>query len=160
MDNLLTLAYNIIIKLENRDRIEIGYSKMNQQLYEEIPIFVRLLKQYANNPENFLKLLTDIYKHWGQFLSKEINKDIQNYNTLFNSIKIMELDKQRSLIEFAMQHPANIKAREDEINSLTSNLENMFSAPSELANIFSKTSISKNPVIKGISKRKYPRRNK
>lgn len=158
MDDLLTLANLIIFKLDQKN-IELGYTMMNQQLYDEIPKFSKLLKQNSNKPEYFLKLLSDIRIHWGNYLSKDIIKDLQKYSTLFNNIKLIEMDRQRSLMELAMQHPDNIKARENEMNILTSGLENMFSPQSELADLLNKTSISKRQT-KGISKHKYPRRNK
>lgn len=158
MDDLLTIANNIIFKLDQRN-LELGYKFMNQQLYDEIPKFLNLLKANSNKPEYFLKLLSDINMHWGRYLSKDVSNDIQKYSILFNNLKLIELDKQRSLMELAMLHPEIIKAREDEMNILTSGLANMYSSQSELADLLNKTSISKRQT-KGISKHKYPRRHK
>lgn len=160
MDELYQLANKITISLD-RQNLEIGYDRMNETLYDEIPRFVNLLKQYSNKPEDFLRLLGDIYSHWGAFLSKRLISDIKKYSNLINNLKMIEIEKQRELMELAMQHPSNIKAQEEEMNLLSGSLENMLSSTSDLADLLGNTSIGKKPVSRGparggVSKQKRP----
>lgn len=158
MDSLLFLGEEIIHKLDAKNIMDIerGYSRMNDILMNEIPKFVSILKQYKRQPEYFLNLLGDIMNHWGNFLSNDVKKDFKNYNQTFNYVKAMEIENQKKLMEYAMSHPANIKAQQEELDALADDLGDLFSSTSDITKSLNKMGLSSKD--RPISKRKLPRK--
>ena len=153
MDTLYASAQNIISVLDFRtlNDLDKAYSRMNDQLFSEIPIFVSMLKKYKNRPDDFAKILNDVIIHWGNFLNKPTHKLIELYFQTYNVVKHNEMLAQQRLMQLASEHPLNVSAARNEINELADELSDMMSGTAGL---------TKGLRSVGIAKRKYPKKNK
>lgn len=138
-DALFSTASKIISKLDPKkiDDLELGYSRMSEQLNNEIPKFVDMLKMYSRNPEAFAKIGGDVLSYWKDFINSSVKKDFKEYNDLLNRFRVQEFERQQSLMQLAMQHPSTLRAQKEEMDELTGDLADMLSSTSDLSQALS-----------------------
>lgn len=95
-----------------------GFTEVSDQLNNEIPQMVLQLRNYYGDNRAFYDILLQIRNRWGPIFTKQLQLDISAFTTDY----LNELQKLEDLIKFAEIHPDVVKAKKQEIDSLTDDL--------------------------------------
>lgn len=121
-----------------------GFTEVSDQLNGEIPQMVLQLRNYYSDDRSFYDILLQIRNRWGPIFTESLNVDISSFTTGY----LNELEKLEDLIKFAEIHPDVVKAKQQEIDSLTDDLAILMDPFANIIKGIKRTSINPRLTIK------------
>lgn len=121
-----------------------GFTEVSDQLNNEIPQMVLQLRNYYGDDISFYDILLQIRTRWVPIFTKQLQLDISAFTTDY----LNELQKLEDLIKFAEIHPDVVKAKKQEIDSLTDDLSVLMDPFANVISGIKRTTIKPRLTIK------------